>query len=300
MKILITGGLGHIGSSLIRNLKDHDIIIVDNLSTQRYCSLFNIGRKFVFIEKDFDDLLTNDFIDVDVVIHLAAITDAASSFDSKTKINVEENNKLKTKLLINKIGYTNVKLLIFPSSTSVYGTSTSVVYEGDDSFINPQSPYAESKIYMERFIEESGISYSNLRLGTIFGPSPGMRFHTAINKFCYQAALNDPLTIWKQNYDQYRPYLGLNDAINAIKLVLKNPQTWNKTYNVLSDNYSLNEIVNIIQNIKPTKINFVNTPLLNQYSYKVNFDKIKKIGFTPQDNLEKEIKITIKMLTGEL
>ena len=54
------------------------------------------------------------------------------------------------------------------------------------------------------------------RFGTIYGPSEGMRFHTAVNKFCWQAAMGQPITVWKSAYEQSRPYLDLNDASRAI------------------------------------------------------------------------------------
>ena len=115
-------------------------------------------------------------------------------------------------------------LFVFPSSTSVYGVSADVVFEDDDQYLNPQSPYAESKLAIEETIQQrlgESCKYLILRLGTIFGPSPGMRFHTAVNKFCYQAALGQPLTVWKDNYDKVRPYLGINDACCAIDHFLR-------------------------------------------------------------------------------
>lgn len=296
MKILITGGLGHIGSKLIREIdRKHEVIVVDNLLTQRYCSLFNIGREITFINKGFEDLPHTDLNGVDVIIHLGAITDAASSMSNEDL--VWDINVVKTKRFIDKVNKTNTKLFIFPSSTSVYGTSTEFVYEDDDSVINPQSPYANTKVEIENYIKECGIPYTILRFGTIFGKSIGMRFHTATNKFCYQASYGNPLTVWKDNFNQVRPYLGLNDAIQSINLVINDQGMWNQTYNVLTDNYSLKSIVEIIQRIKEVDIEFVNTPLLNQYSYSINFDKILNRGFTPKDNIEKEIIKTIKLLT---
>ena len=89
MKILITGALGHIGSGLIHSIcpgQFDEVRLIDNLSTQRYASLFNLPKNinFNFIE---GDILTLDldklFKGIDVVIHLAAITDATTSFDKK-------------------------------------------------------------------------------------------------------------------------------------------------------------------------------------------------------------------------
>ena len=116
------------------------------------------------------------------------------------------------------------------------------------------------------------MKYLIMRLGTIFGNSPGMRFHTAINKFCYQAALGIPLTIWKQNYDQYRPYLGLTDCMKAVSFFLEH-ETYGQTFNVLTDNFILSDIIDCIKNITDVKLNLVDTQILNQQSNKVSMNK---------------------------
>ena len=79
---------------------------------------------------------------------------------------------------------------------------------------------AKTKIKEERYIRENLKKYIILRLGTIVGISEGMRFHTAVNKFCYQAALNKPLTIWKTALNQKRPYLDLKDGVNSIIFII--------------------------------------------------------------------------------
>ena len=94
MKILITGGLGHIGSYILQNINKIKIIkqiyIIDNLSTQRYSSLFDIkkkNKKIYFIEKDLSvNNALKKFKKVDVVLNLASMTDATGSLKIKSKI----------------------------------------------------------------------------------------------------------------------------------------------------------------------------------------------------------------------
>lgn len=291
--ILITGGLGHIGSKLIRDVARHyNVTVVDNLHTQRYCSLFNMTRPFNFIECSFFDTPAEVLKSSDLVIHLAAITNASKSFNNEAieKVNVEQ-----TKGFIDRCIKESDCKFIFPSSTSVYGVASETVTEDNDMFLNPQSPYAESKIEIEKYLKASEIDHIILRLGTVFGCSPGMRFHTAVNKFCYQASLGIPLTVWKQNYEQYRPYLGIGDCVEAIKFIFKNGN-YGETYNVITNNHKLSDLVNHINNIKEVSVNMVDTPLLNQYSYKVSVKKLKRLGFYPSNKLATGIRSTMRML----
>jgi nucleoside-diphosphate-sugar epimerase len=304
-KILITGPLGHIGSKLIHSLKPGDyeeIVMVDNLSTQRYSSLFNLPKeiRYSFYE---ENILKADlrslFRNIDKVIHLAAITDATSSFERKDE--VEEVNYLGTKKVVEACVAEGCKL-IFPSTTSVYGTQKELVDEDcEKSELQPQSPYAETKLKSEEFISRMAskgkIEASIIRLGTIFGTSKGMRFHTAINKFCWQAVLGQPLTVWKTALNQKRPYLGINDAVNSIKFFINKEIFQGDIFNVVTSNYTVQEVIDSIKKyIKGVKINLVETQIMNQLSYEVSTKKLESLGFTLQDDLDTGIKETITLL----
>jgi len=302
MKILITGGLGYIGSHLIKSLPlDYELTVIDDLSTQRYCSLFNVGRKIKFIEcavKDIDSSILNG---TDVVIHLAAIVDAVKSFSIQEEI--EAVNFKQTEYLLDLCEKNNIQRFIFPSTTSVYGVASDTVHEDDDAFLNPQSPYAESKVKEEKMVREKLSGKTNFlifRFGTVFGTSTGIRFHTAINKFCYQASVGQPLTVWKQNHDQVRPYLGLNDLSKCVQHFINSDDTvWNTLYNVVTVNIKLSEIINSLEQIVDNvQVSFVDTPLLNQYSYDVSTTKIEATGFKATDDLQKGIQETIHLLKG--
>ncbi|MEK6846227.1 MAG: NAD-dependent epimerase/dehydratase, partial [Nanoarchaeota archaeon] len=251
MKILITGALGHIGSKLIRDYAARgdveEIRILDNLSTQRYCSLFNLPEsvKYTFIEGDIlkDEELAKAMAGIDVVIHLAAITDAPSTINNREA--TFQTNLEGTEKVLKAAARAGVKKFLFPSTTSVYGEAEGLVDENYDNY-KPSSPYAEAKFAAEKLVQDfckvHGLNTNILRLGTIFGTSIGMRFHTAVNKFCYLAALNKPLTVWENALDQKRPYLGLNDAIRAFQFVEKNG-TPGELYNVLTENYTVRDMV---------------------------------------------------------
>jgi UDP-glucose 4-epimerase len=307
MKLLITGALGHIGSRLIHSIRPgefKEVVLLDNLSTQRYCSLFNLPKNvsFRFIEEDVCTAnLEQYFNGIDIVLHLAAITNAAGSFEIQDQ--VEKVNFIGTQKVAQACIKTKSKM-IFLSTTSVYGTQNSVVDENcTQEELQPQSPYAESKIRAERFLhslgETDGLNFVVCRFGTIFGTSIGMRFHTAINKFCWQAQMGQPITIWRTAYDQKRPYLDLSDAIEALRFIIETDLFDNQIYNVLTINATVKDIINLIKNHIPSpKTEFVDTKIMNQLSYVVSNEKIKRKGFVFKGDLKKGITETIQILSG--
>lgn len=306
MKIVVTGALGHIGSALIRVLPEQfpnsHIVLIDNLMTQRYCSLFNLPNNAVyeFIDGSLENLDLNTILDqVDYVIHLAAITDAAGSF-GKAEL-VEKNNLSSTKLVAEACAKAGAKLITL-SSTSVYGTSATLVDENcSASELKPQSPYAITKLKEEQFVQSlvqtSKLNASILRFGTIYGISPGMRFHTAVNKFCWQASFNQPITVWRTAYDQLRPYLDLQDACRALIHIIKTDLFDGEIYNVLTKNITVREVVDCIKEFKyDLTIHFVDNQIMNQLSYEVASKKFKNTGFVFNGDIRKGIGETMALL----
>lgn len=267
MSILITGGLGHIGSALIQELY-LPFTVVDNFHTQRYCSLIQCRRPFRFIEDDFKNLTTNFLRQFDTVIHLAAIVDATKSFKNKSL--VKKVNDIETAEFFDKCHNAYVKRVIFPSSTSVYGPQELDVDETCTNF-NPQSPYAEYKLQIEKFLLENKFNFipTILRLGTIAGYSPGIRFQTACQKFCWQAINRQPLSVWKSAFNLVRPYLSLTDAISVFKKSTRVISSEPELFNILTDNLTLKSIINTVARFRSIELNFIEDEILNQHSYYV-------------------------------
>jgi len=305
MNVLITGGLGHIGAKLIREYSQRSDIelirILDNISTQRYCSLFNLPeKKYEFVEGDINDIetLRKAMKEIDLVIHLAAITDASSTINNPEvthKVNYEG-----TWNVINAAMHANVKKFMYSSTTSVYGEAEGIVDEDSpEEMYKPASPYAESKRKAEKLIQnitlETGFPAVILRKGTIFGTSIGMRFHTSINKFCYLAAMNKPLTVWDSALDSKRPYLGLNDCVRAYEFLEKYGKP-GEIYNVVTGNFEMREIINTIKQFSPDlKITITKSPILNQKPYHVSNQKIIGLGFEFYDSLLDNVRETINL-----
>ncbi|MCH2539197.1 MAG: NAD(P)-dependent oxidoreductase [Anaerolineales bacterium] len=310
MHVLVTGGLGHIGSQLIRYLSDNSriraITILDNLSTQRYASLFDLPKnlEYTFVKGDILDSndLSRAMSDVDSVVHLAAITNAEGSFDISEQ--VQSVNLGGTKNVLQSCIQHGVKSLVFPSTTSVYGPVSGIAREDcDRSDLKPQSPYATSKLAAEEEVisatERGDIRGVILRLGTIFGPSIGMRFHTAVNKFIFYAATGRSFTVWSEAVDLVRPYLALEDGVAAIEFVLSRPETTGQIYNVVTLNSTIDQIINEVRsNFPAAEIEYTRTRLLNQVSYHVDDSKIRALGFSYRGNLNSGIRETVEWLSG--
>ena len=300
MKILITGGLGHIGSYLLENIDKikfiKKIYIIDNLSTNRYCSLFNLpktNKKIYFYQNDLS--LKNalkDFKKVDVVLNLASLTDAEGSLKIKNKI---YRNNLGIFDNILRYCKKNSSKLIHISSTSVYGEQRGLVDENCKK-LKPKSPYAEIKVKEENILKKNKIRFVSYRFGTISGVSKGMRFHTAINKFCLYSVLGKPLPIWKSMMNKPRPYLSLRDAFKVIKFTIENNFFNNETFNILSENLTLKKIIGYFKKHKKTiKIKYEKSKLVNQYTYRVSNKKFTRKALLLKSNIFHDIKYTLKI-----
>lgn len=304
MNLLITGGCGHIGSYLIHNIakikKIKKTYVIDNFKSTNINSLFNLEKKnkisFHQIDLSKKDCLKK-FKNINYVIHLASMTNAAGSFNKK-----KEMYKNNIGCLRNVISFCkkNKSKLIHISSTSVYGKQTSLVDETcERKFLKPQSPYADIKLIEERMLkkENKNLSYITYRFGTISGISKGMRFHTAVNKFCLNASLNTDISVYKTALHQYRPYLSLKDSFKLFKFTIEKDLFNNDIYNALSENCTVNQIIQKIKKFKKNiKIKFVSSEIMNQLSYHVDKRKLNNEGLILNNKIENDVKDTMKLL----
>ena len=304
MNILITGCCGHIGSYLVDNIhkikKIKKCFIVDNFNSTQINSLFNSKKKnnLKFYNLDLTKKSSlSKFNKIDYVVHLASMTNAAGSFNKK-----DEMYKNNIECMKNIINFCKVKKskLIHISSTSVYGKQAALVDETcEEKFLKPQSPYAEIKLIEERMLQKASknINYITYRFGTISGVSSGMRFHTAVNKFCLNASLNCDIAVYKTALNQYRPYLSLVDAFKVFKFTIEKDLFKNDIYNALSENCTVNQILEKIRKSKKNiKVKFVSSKIMNQLSYHVSKDKLNNEGLYLKNKIIHDIEDTMKLL----
>jgi UDP-glucose 4-epimerase len=302
MKLIITGSCGHIGSYLAEKIhlipKIKEVILIDNLSSNRYISLFNLKKKnnYKFFQVDLSKKKSLDkFKGVSYLIHCASMTNAEKSFSVEKEM--FRNNLDCIKNVIDYCVKNKVKL-IHLSSTSVYGKQTKVVDEKcEKKYLKPQSPYAKIKLIEENMLKKNNkIKYSTFRLGTIAGYSRGMRFHTAVNKFCLNAAFNEKIAVYKTAMDQYRPYLSIRDSFKLFKFCIEKNFFKNDIFNALSGNFTVRQIISKIKKRKrKVAIRLVKSKIMNQLSYHVDDTKIRKYGLKLNSELQKDIDDTLRL-----
>ena len=172
--ILITGGLGFIGSHIANELLDeNEVLILDNLSTGKINNLKDANHENLKIVKedirntDLNDLTSN----IDYIFHLAAMASVPLSIDEPVEcsdINVNATIKLLKSAVDN-----DVKKIVFSSSSSVYGQNKNMPLKETEQPM-PMSPYAASKasceLYLKAFYDSYGLNYVSLRYFNVFGP----------------------------------------------------------------------------------------------------------------------------------
>ena len=304
MNLLITGCCGHIGSYLADNIykikKIKKTVLVDNIKSNRFCSLFNLSKnnKLKFYLRDVNKKNSlDDFKNINYVIHCASMTNAEKSFGKEKEMYKNNIDCLKNVIQFCK---ENNSKLIHLSSTSVYGKQTNIVDENcEEKYLKPQSPYADIKLIEEKMLIKNSnkLNYNTFRFGTIAGVSKGIRFHTAVNKFCLNASINENIFVYKTALNQYRPYLSLHDAFKVFKFCIEKDFFKNEIFNALSGNYTVNQILKKIKKYKKNiKIKFVNSAIMNQLSYHVSSRKLESNGLYLKGNIENDIKKTLKLL----
>jgi UDP-glucose 4-epimerase len=157
-RILVTGGAGYIGSHMVYSLLEngYDPIIVDNFKYSTEQNLNTIEKKFGtklnIIKKDIRENLDNlNAGNIDAVIHFAALKTVSKSVEKP--IECYENNVYGSLNLLKWVRDNNIKKFIFSSTAAVYGDTDSKLIK-EDQQLNPKSPYAKSKLFIEEILKD--------------------------------------------------------------------------------------------------------------------------------------------------
>jgi UDP-glucose 4-epimerase len=295
MNVLITGAAGHIGSYLVDNFyrikKVKKVFFVDNFCSQRFNIFFKLKKKnYFFLYRDLRNKNSlKDIKNIDLIIHLASMTNSEESLKLK---NFYKKNNIKCFLNVLNYCLKNKSKLIHISSTSIYDENSKNIEENIKN-LKPKSPYSKIKLYEEKTLIKNNdrIKYTSLRFGTIVGVSRGMRFHTAVNKFCFNTIMRIPLPVWSTAFNQYRPYLSIKDAFKTIKFIIEKDFFKNDSFNILTNNYRVKDIIDLIKqsNFNPL-IKKVKTKIMSLNSFHVSRKKIASSGLQLSSSIKNDIK----------
>lgn len=298
--ILITGGLGFIGSHIADKLiADNNIIIIDNQSTGHLKNLKNPNHENLKIinqdicNTNFDDLTSN----IDYIFHLAAMANVPLSI--KYPIKCSEINLNSTIKLLKSAADNDVKKVIFSSSSSVYGTNKNMPLK-ETEYLRPISPYAASKasceLYLKSFYESYDLNYTSLRYFNVFGPRQSLNseYASAIPNFINAILTNTQPVIYGDG-EQTRDFIYIDSVVEAN--IAASKSDYNGIVNVASGvNISINELYELIRqllksDLKPKYLPKRPGDIKHSHADITNISKINME--IKQNNFKKEIEKTI-------
>lgn len=298
-KIAVTGGLGFIGSHVVESLcQENEVVIVDNESTG---SIENIKHlDFNNISLDLGDIVDIDlkktFEGCDYVFHHAALASVPASVADPLKCNsVNVTGTLKVLLAARD---TEVKKVIFSSSSAVYGDNTNFPLS-EKAPIRSISPYALSKsvgeMYCQLFTDIYGLPTVSLRYFNVFGPrqNPNSQYAAVIPQFI-DAILNYRKPIIYGDGEQSRDFIYVKHVVEANLMACESDQTG--SFNIATGkSTTINELVDIINGVMDrnvTPIHEASRPGDIKHSL-ADVNKAKSFGFRPNYNFVDELRETV-------
>jgi len=303
MKILVTGNTGYIGPVLGEKLKqkynDLKLIGFDTGFFAHCLTGVNVSPELNYDVQYYGDIRKLDknvFHGVDIVIHLAAISNdpMGNNFASVT----EEINSKASENVAKIAKRAGVRKFIFASSCSMYGTADSEAKKESDS-LNPLTAYAKSKVYMEQVIEklsDNKFQGTCLRYSTACGMTPRLRLDLVLNDFVASALTTGRIEILSDG-TPWRPLIDVQDMVRAIQWAVErdNDQGGNfVAVNVGRNewNYQVVDVANrVSQRIPNTKIDINTEAAPDKRSYRVDFSLYESLApnYLPQVDLDQSI-----------
>jgi nucleoside-diphosphate-sugar epimerase len=298
-RVLVTGGLGYLGSILCEHLlaAGHHVLAVDNLMYgQGQQGLFHLcaDPRFEFVKGDVRDeaVLQQALRGRDVIVHLAAIVGAAACDRDPLlarSVNLEAV-KLLTRLRSPQ------QLLIYPNTNSGYGVTSGTALCTEESPLQPISLYGRTKVEAERVVLDHPNSIA-LRLATVFGMSPRMRLDLLVNHFVYAACKEGYLVVFEKDFK--RNFVHVRDVADCVRHCIGNGEAMRgRAYNVGLDQANLSK-AELALKVKEYVPNFyIHFAAIGQdpdkRNYIVSNQRLRDAGFTARRGLDDGIRELLK------
>jgi nucleoside-diphosphate-sugar epimerase len=227
--------------------------------------------------RDIRGITAADLEGYDAIVHMAELSnDPLGQLNPRITFEI---NHLGSVALATAAKEAGVERFVYMSSCSVYGIGTSEVVD-EQSDLNPQTAYAECKMYVERDVgqlADDDFSPTFLRNATAFGASPRMRFDVVLNNLCGLAWTTQRIAMTSDG-TPWRPLVHILDIAEAINCVLAAPREaiHNTVFNVgdTRQNYRVRDLAEIVaEEFRGCEVSFGDNAGDNR-SYKVSFEKI--------------------------
>ena len=298
--ILVTGGAGYLGSTMVPELlgAGHKVTVLDNFmfgqnSLAHVCHHpdFRVVRGDIRVEATVRPLMKN----ADIIIPLAALVGAPlCSRDPVGATTINHDAIMMMLKLLSKD-----QIVLMPTTNSAYGTGDENNFCTEESPLRPISQYAIEKVGIEKELMQHP-NFISFRLATVFGMSPRMRIDLLVNDFTYRAVYDRFVVLFESQFK--RNYIHVRDVMRVFLHAIKNyDKMKGQIYNVgLSDaNVSKKELCQAIQKHLPEFI-FLEAPVgkdPDQRNYIVSNAKIEATGFKQMYSLDFGIQELIKGYT---
>ena len=296
-KIVITGGLGYIGTELCKIYSgfswNDQITVIDNrFISERVNQVRNWNMEFIHGDILNKDLVKKHFQDADIVHHLAGITDVPRVKSESTK---ERDEKIKR---IAEVGTQNI-LDVIGNKCKIIVPSTHVVYEGIDKVKNdikedeqtsPVLAYGKSKDYNEKQLKKSGKNFIILRLGSVYGYSTDTaRIDIMANFFSKMASQDGTLKLFAGGR-QVKSLVPLIDVARCFKFMEEREDLSSDIFNLTKDTVTVKEVAEICKKYNP-KITLRETnDEIPNLGFSLSNKKILNTGFKFLYGLDESIK----------
>ncbi len=305
-KIVITGGLGYIGTELCKIYSGvswhHKILVIDNrFISERVNQIRNWNMEFIHGDILNFDLVKKHLKDADIVHHLAGVTDVPRT---KSEATDERDSKIK---LVGEKGTQNI-LDVINDNCKIIFPSTHVVYEGIDyvkkdisenETTKPVLSYSSSKDYNEKQLKNSGKKYVILRLGSVYGYSTDTaRIDIMPNLFSKIASQNGTLKLFSGG-QQIKSLVPLIDVARCFKFMEEREDIFSETYNLTKDTLTVKQVAELCKKHNP-KITLRETnDEIPNLGFSLSNKKILKTNFKFLYNLDQSIKEMIEKWSSQ-
>lgn len=305
--IVVTGGLGFIGSHIVEELlEDNKVIVIDNMSTGKLENLKDPEHENLkIIKEDLNDCDLEEILNgIDYVFHLAALASVPGSVAEPLSYN-ENNIDASVKLFI-AAKNNDVKKIIFSSSSAVYGENPNMPLKESENFM-PCSPYAAQKasceLYLKSFYESYGLNYVALRYFNVFGPKQDENspYAAVIPKFI-SAILNGESPVIYGDGEQSRDFIYVKEIAKAnIKAA---ESDYNGVINVaLGKSMTINHLFEVIRDVLESdiEVKYLDERPGDIKHSLADISNLEKINFKPDDDkFEEQLRETVRWFRKEM